>query len=186
MSGGPRGLLGSAAIAVASVAAAPILVVAFLAARAVPIQIENPRQISAYDYPSEYGPRSPTFARASLLRCSDGEFLFLSGTASIVGHRTLHVGDAGAQTDETLANLRAVIDAANRASRTGGYALHELALKVYVRNPHDLAAIRAQIESAPDAPAEVAYLQADICRRDLLVEIEATASSRSATASGTD
>lgn len=162
------------------------LVVVFLAAREAPVQVENPRQISAYDYPSEYGPRSPTFARASLLRCSDGEFLFLSGTASIVGHRTLHVGDAGAQTAETLANLRAVIDASNRASRTGGYALRELALKVYVRNPHDLAAIRAQIESAPDAPAEVAYLQADICRRDLLVEIEATASSRSATASGTD
>lgn len=156
------------------------LVVAFLAAREAPVQVENPRQISAYDYPPEYGPRSPTFARASLLTCADGEFLFVSGTASIVGHRTLHVGDAGAQTAETLANLRAVIAAANRASHVGGYALRDLALKVYLRNAHDLAAVRAQIESAPDAPAEVVYLQADICRRDLLVEIEATAHSRPA------
>lgn len=156
------------------------LVVAFLAAREAPVQVENPRQISAYDYPPEYGPRSPTFARASLLPCSDGEFLFVSGTASIVGHRTLHAGDAGAQTVETLANLRALIDAANRASCAGGYALRDLALKVYVRDPHDLAAIRAQIESLPDAPAQIAYLQADVCRRDLLVEIEATAHSRAA------
>ena len=154
------------------------LVVAFLAAREAPIQVENPRQISAYDYPPEYGPRSPTFARASLLACADGEFLFLSGTASIVGHRTLHVGDAGAQTTETLANLHAVIAAANRASRVGGYALGDLALKVYLRNADDFAAVRARIESAPDAPAEMVFLQADICRRDLLVEIEATAHSR--------
>lgn len=154
------------------------LVVAFLAARAVPIQIENPRQISAYAYPPEYGPRSPTFARASLLPHADAELLFLSGTASIVGHRTLHVGDAAGQTAEVLANLRAVIDAANQVSRLGGFALDELALKVYVRDARDLASIREQIESAPDAPAEAVYLQADICRRDLLVEIEASATSR--------
>ena len=156
------------------------LVVAFLAAREAPIQVENPRQISAYDYPPEYGPRSPTFARASLLPCSDGEFLFVSGTASIVGHRTLHVGDAGAQTAETLANLRAVIEAANRASRAGGHELRDLALKVYVRDPRDLAAIRLRIESVPDAPLQIHYLQADICRRDLLVEIEATGHRRAA------
>lgn len=162
------------------------LVVAFLAAREAPIQVENPRQISAYDYPTEYGPRSPTFARASLLPCADGEFLFVSGTASIVGHCTLHVGDAGAQTAETLANLRAVIEAANGASRIGGYALGDLALKVYVRDPHDLAAIRTQIESLPDAPRQVVFLQADICRQDLLVEIEATAHSRCGGTVGTD
>ena len=154
------------------------LVVAFLAAREPPIQVENPRQISAYEYPPEYGPRSPTFARASLLPCADGEFLLISGTASIVGHRTVHVGDASAQTAETLANLRAVIEAVNRASRAGGYELRDLALKVYLRDPFDLAAIRTHIESAADAPAEAVFLQADICRRDLLVEIEATAQSR--------
>lgn len=151
------------------------LVVAFLAARSAPVQIENPRQVSAYDYPADYGPRSPTFARAALLPVQDGEVLFVSGTASIVGHRTLHAHDAASQTVETLANLRAVVDAANRASAIGGYTLGDLALKVYVRHPHDLAAIRHTIDTTPDAPRTAVYLQADICRKDLLVEIEAAA-----------
>lgn len=151
------------------------LVVAFIAAREAAIQIENPRQVSAYNYPPEYGPRSPTFARASLLPCAGGEFLFVSGTASIVGHRTVHMGDAAAQTGETLANLQALIEAANRASCSGGCVLGDLALKVYVRDPRDLGAIRARIEASPDAPRQAVYLQADICRPDLLVEIEGTA-----------
>ena len=37
------------------------LVIYFLAARSPGVQIENPRQISAYHYPEQYGPRSPTF-----------------------------------------------------------------------------------------------------------------------------
>lgn len=151
------------------------LLLAFLAARRPPIQVENPRQISAYHYPPDYGPRSPTFARASLLPCADGEFLFVSGTASIVGHRTLHAGDAAAQTAETLDNLRALIGAANRASCAGSYALVDLMLKVYVREPSDLDAIRTRIDALPDSPRQVVYLQADICRPDLLVEIEGTA-----------
>lgn len=151
------------------------LLLAFLAAHRPPIQVENPRQISAYRYPSDYGPRSPTFARASLLPCADGEFLFVSGTASIVGHLTLHAGNAAAQTAETLDNLRALIEAANRASSAGSYALADLLLKVYVREPSDLAAIRARIAALPDLPRQVVYLQADICRPDLLVEIEGTA-----------
>jgi enamine deaminase RidA (YjgF/YER057c/UK114 family) len=155
------------------------LVVAFLAAREAPIAVENPRQVPAYDYPPEYGPRSPTFARASLLACADGEILLISGTASIVGHRTLHVGDAAAQTAEAMANLRALIGAANGAGNAGGFALADLALKVYVRDARDLEAIRGQVEAAPDAPRQVAFLRADICRQDLLVEIEGTAHSRS-------
>ncbi len=162
------------------------LVVAFLAARAAPIAVENPRQVPAYDYPPEYGPRSPTFARASLLPCADGEILLVSGTASIVGHRTLHVGDAAAQAAEAMENMRALIGAANRAGRAGGFALADLALKVYVREARDLAAIRGQIEAAPDAPRQVAFLEADICRRDLLVEIEGTAHSRSAATAAAD
>ena len=35
--------------------------------------------------------------------------LFVSGTASIVGHETQHRGDVVAQTRETLANLSSVL-----------------------------------------------------------------------------
>ncbi|MGB0126235.1 MAG: hypothetical protein WBP72_01265, partial [Rhodocyclaceae bacterium] len=41
------------------------LTIAFLAGRVPAQSVENPRQVSAWRYPPAYGPRSPTFARAS-------------------------------------------------------------------------------------------------------------------------
>jgi len=149
------------------------LVVAFLASRQAPLALENPRQIPAYDYPADYGPRAPTFARATLLPGASGETLFVSGTASIVGHRTMHAGDAPAQTAETLTNLRAVLAVANARSEHGGYALDDLALKVYVRHRADLPAVQAALRQQTRARA--VFLLADVCRDDLLVEIEACA-----------
>ena len=39
------------------------------------VNIENPRQISAYRYPRCYGPRSPSFARATAVAANDGQVL---------------------------------------------------------------------------------------------------------------
>ncbi len=153
------------------------LVVYFLAARTAPAFIENPRQVSAYRYPSRYGSHAPVFSRATLLRQRDGLILFISGTASIVGHRSIHVGDTAAQTRETLANIAALVEEANRVEPTARFRLGSLACKVYVRRPRDLPDVRAQLEAVLEPAARVIYLQADICRQDLLVEIEATGSS---------
>ena len=150
------------------------LVVYFLAARTAPTFLENPRQVSAYHYPRQYGSHSPMFSRATLLRQSGGLALFISGTASIVGHRSLHVGDTAAQTRETLANIEALLAEANRVARSARFELGALACKVYVRRPADLPVIKAELAAALGAGARVIYLQADICRQDLLVEIEAT------------
>ena len=152
------------------------LVVAFLASRHAPLALENPRQVPAYDYPADYGPRAPTFARATLLAGASGETLFVSGTASIVGHRTMHEGDAAAQTAETLANLQALLAVANARSACGGYALDALALKVYVRHRADLPAVQAALSQHTRARA--VFLLADVCRENLLVEIEACAMAR--------
>lgn len=147
------------------------LVVHFLAARESPIAIENPRQVSAYDYPSRYGPRAPSFSRAALWRGAGGDLLFVSGTSSIVGHETRHRGDPQAQTRETLANLRAVLGQAARISQP--LALDDLALKAYLRQSEHLPAVRAALEAEGLDADRVLFLQADICRADLLVEIEA-------------
>jgi len=149
------------------------LVVYFLAARTAPTFLENPRQLSAYHYPRQYGSHSPVFSRATLLRQSGGLALFISGTASIVGHRSLHVGDTAAQTRETLANIEALLAEAKRVARGARFELGALACKVYVRRPADLPVIKAELVAALGAGARVIYLQADICRQDLLVEIEA-------------
>ena len=151
------------------------LVVYFLAARTAPTFVENPRQVSAYHYPREYGSHSPAFSRATLLRQGAGLMLFISGTASIVGHRSLHLGDTAAQTRETLANIEALLAEANRAVRGARFELDTLACKVYVRRPADLPLVQAELEAALGGGARVVYLQADICRQDLLVEIEAAA-----------
>lgn len=151
------------------------LTIAFLAGRVAPLSIENPRQISAYQYPQQYGPRSPTFSRASLVRLEQDEVLFISGTASIVGHATLHPADVVAQTRETMTNIKAVLAEANRLASQPGFDLASLHYKVYVRHPADLAQIRAELVSCVGDALKAVYLQAEVCRQDLLLEIEATA-----------
>jgi len=161
-----------AASALGAAADSP-LVVYFLAGRTAPTFVENPRQVSAYHYPRQYGRHSPAFSRAALLRQPGSLTLFISGTASIVGHRSLHVGDIAAQTHETLANIEALLSEANRTAPGADFTLRSLACKVYVRRPADLPVIQAQLNRALGEDARVVYLQADICRQDLLVEIEA-------------
>jgi len=151
------------------------LTIAFLAGRVAPLNIENPRQISAYQYPQQYGPRSPTFSRASLVRLGQDEVLFVSGTASVVGHATMHPADVVAQTRETMTNIEAVLAEANRQAGQPKFDLASLHYKVYVRHPADLAQIRAELVHCVGDALKAVYLQADVCRRDLLLEIEATA-----------
>lgn len=156
-------------------AASGELSIAFLAGRVAPVAIENPRQLSAYTYPPVYGPRSPVFSRASLVNLAGDEWLFISGTASIVGHSSLHKGDVGAQTRETMFNIAAVLGEANRLAEHRKFNLADLQFKVYIRHPDDFAEVRAELEKQVGGPADAIYLQADVCRQELLVEIEATA-----------
>ena len=163
-----------AATAVGSVDG-PRLTVFFLASAEPSITIENPRQVSAYDYPPRYGRVRPLFSRASCLRDGDAAHLFVSGTASIVGHRTLHPGDPAAQTHEALVNLALVVATANRVAPAGQRGFGALRVKAYLRRAADLETVRAQIARHALPVESVRYLRADICRTDLLVEIEAYA-----------
>jgi enamine deaminase RidA (YjgF/YER057c/UK114 family) len=152
------------------------LSIAFMAGGEAAVPVENPRQISAYNYPAEYGPRSPTFSRAALVYLPGQEILFISGTASIVGHQTVHPGDVVAQTKESLANVAVVVEQANRLARTAPYTLESLSYRVYIRYAGDFFAVRETLLPLIGVAAEIVYVQADICRADLLLEIEATAS----------
>ena len=149
------------------------LVIYFLAAKQAGQLVENPRQISAFNYPAQYGPRSPIFARAMLMKTAGKPLLFVSGTASIVGHETLHVGDAPAQARETVANILAVLAQAQLAGMDAFSPNANLLLKAYLRHPDDLAMVRSCLMQAFGPTANALYLQADICRSDLLLEVEA-------------
>ncbi len=152
------------------------LILRFLAAKVPPHPIENPRQTPAWRYPADYGPRAPTFSRAAVVRQPDGtKHLFVSGTASIVGHATVHVDDLQAQLEETLRNLDAVLAEANHHGG-GGFTLGGSDAVVYVRHPEDAPGLRDQLAAAfgEQSPflRRALFLHADICRRDLLLEIE--------------
>lgn len=149
------------------------LKIAFLAGRVKATAIENPRQISAYQYPSEYGPRSPTFSRANLLSLPQQEILFLSGTASIVGHETVHHGDVIAQTQEAMVNLQALVAEANLISKKR-FELTDVFYRIYVRHAEDVLAIQKEMSRIAGPAFKAIFLRADICRQDLLLEIEAT------------
>ncbi|MBB5373941.1 chorismate transformation enzyme, FkbO/Hyg5 family [Acidocella aromatica] len=141
-----------------------VSVIYFLAAREAARAIENPRQISAYEYPPIYGPTSPSFSRAS----AHGPNLFISGTASIVGHETRHHGDVQAQLAETMENLRVLAEAAGHLGQPGKWAV-----KTYLRDPAYWEGVERAVRKLFGASAEILHLRADICRTDLLLEIEA-------------
>lgn len=154
--------------------AAGPLTIYFLAGRGrAPIALENPRQISAWNYPVGYGPRSPSFSRACVVWPGGAPMLFISGTASIVGHASMHVGDVLAQTRETLVNLAELVRQANHVAPEGGFSLEGLCCKVYLRDARDMPAVRGELLRRLGSAAQLVFLQADICRAELAVEIEA-------------
>ena len=161
-----------AATAIGSRDGRRVLQVYWLAAREPGLPLENPRQVSAYRYPREYGPQSPTFARA-LLPPSSRVPLLLSGTASIVGHASQHADSLRAQLDETLTNLDSLLGAARERAPTLSPHLDGTSrLKVYVRDATDADAVAAQLEARLGTRVPWLMLHADVCRRELLVEIE--------------
>jgi enamine deaminase RidA (YjgF/YER057c/UK114 family) len=172
---GERAFEGAPAACAIGTAGGPLRV-HFLAGQRAVRHVENPRQVSAYHYPQRYGPRAPTFSRAALAEAGDGRLgLFISGTASIVGHESVHLGDVRAQVRETVVNLQAVLDNA-RAQSSARWSLRDLHAVVYVRHARDHAAVvdelaRVTPELGRDA-GELVFLHADICRRELDVEIE--------------
>jgi chorismate lyase / 3-hydroxybenzoate synthase len=151
------------------------LVVHLVASRESGRHFENPRQTSAYRYPERYGPASPSFARATAVPSAAGGGLFVSGTASVLGSESVHPGDPARQTKETMANIASVLDASGVPGSGGPLGARLGFLRAYVRRPEDAGAIRAEIERAGAGGAPVAWLRADICREELLVEIEAVA-----------
>lgn len=151
------------------------LIVHLLAGAKPGTPLENPRQMAAYQYPRIYGVRSPSFARATGMPLSDGRVgLLISGTASIVGHRTVHPYQSLPQLEETIQNLKAVLGSATERWGQSGSREFDSAslLRVYVRHPEQWPEIADHLRGVwPDVP--LIGLEADICRQDLMVEIEA-------------
>ncbi len=154
-----------AATAIGRPAPTGCLTVYCLAAREPGRRIENPRQLSAWRYPPQYGRTPPRFTRAMLLPARDA--LAISGTAAITGHESRHVDDLVAQLDEIRANLGALSTSAGLPAELDATA----PIKVYLRHREDADTVVAFLDRhMPRAPRLL--LHGEICRRELQVEID--------------
>jgi chorismate lyase/3-hydroxybenzoate synthase len=153
--------------------------------------VENPRQVPAYRYSARYGPLPPCFARGTIVRGlpvrrsgAAPAALLVGGTASIVGEESLHDRDARQQALETFENLAELVAAARRqialpaaaageAPRAAFDAFTEL--RVYVVRDADAPLLREMVSERFGRTARIEFAQADLCRRELLVEIEGVA-----------
>ncbi len=133
--------------------------------------LDNPRQMNPRLYPREYGPDPPRFSRAALYQSPRGIALLLSGTASVVGHSSRHPGNLQAQLAETKRNLDSMLAiAAQKLDRPAEFGKGTV-LRVYVREEDQLYVVESFMrDNFPGAVYSI--LHADICREELLCEIE--------------
>lgn len=140
-------------------------VIYMFASNQVPQHFKNNNQVNAYEYPRQYGISSPSFARATALCINNEDYLFISGTASIIGHQTLGVDNLEKQLEVTQSNIEHLLATANPKQ------LSLSTFKVYVRHPDDVAFTQRWLK-AKYPNVEMLFTIADICRKELLVEIE--------------
>lgn len=121
------------------------------------------RQPPAFSYGS-------AFSRGMTLEMDGRSIVYVSGTASIDRDgRSIHVGDAEAQAFETLLNIAALLE------EQGGSLESICMATLFCKNQPAYDAYRhvTQLLRAPSLPT--IPIQADVCRSDLLLEIEAVA-----------
>jgi chorismate lyase/3-hydroxybenzoate synthase len=144
-----------------------VLQVYWLAGDAPGQPLENPRQVSAFNYPRQYGPSPPTFSRAMQV----GGAMLISGTGSVLGHASHHPDDLPAQLDEILRNQASLRQAGGvSAAAVRGRAT---LLKIYLRNAAAAGFVATYLRDRLPAHTQFVVLGADICRHELLVEIDA-------------
>jgi enamine deaminase RidA (YjgF/YER057c/UK114 family) len=139
------------------------------------LPLENPQQTPAYHYHPRYSPQSPKFSRAMALVTQDWAVTWVSGTASVIDSESCHPGNIEKQTEQTIENIEKLIARENfAASGVGGAGacLSDLAkIRVYVKRPEDFAKCKAVCDRS-FGPVPAIYAIADVCRPELLVEIE--------------
>jgi chorismate lyase/3-hydroxybenzoate synthase len=133
----------------------------FLFAKQAGRVIENKRQVSAWNYPKQYAPKQPRFSRA--MQC--GTLLMCSGTASVLGHKTIHLNDVSAQFEECLKNVSVLLteDVNQHQIKDGIY-------RFYLREAAHTALIESKINEL--GIEKYSILHSDVCRENLLIECE--------------
>lgn len=140
--------------------------------------IDNPLQIAAHNYSQKVldgkviadlpQKSTPKFERARLLE----KTIYISGTAAIRGEESIKEKNAAEQTAETMEIMDRLVSRENIPVENNG--AHYDLLRIYVKYKKDFEAVKNYMDNHYPAVAKH-YLIADICRPELLVEIEGTA-----------
>jgi chorismate lyase/3-hydroxybenzoate synthase len=154
------------------------LIVHCLATDAAGAADNNPRQVAPYHYSQRFGPLPPCFARATRMAASD--LLLVGGTASVRGEDSVHIDDLSSQCRETYVNLAALVSAALGRKLTPSVKLPRLLacfrdLRVYFPDRAHEREIEQSIQENFPNLGRLEMLHADLCRAELLVEIEGIA-----------
>jgi hypothetical protein len=146
---------------------------------AVSIPLDNPEQVAAHDYskkvlvadkPEEKS--TPKFERARYFELFEKKMVFISGTASIRGEKTVAIGDPVEQTRVTINNIQQLYSPEQLLKIPGNLLQPQYGhARVYIKNRKDFAAVKRTFKKYY-GNLPVVYIIADICRDDLLVEIE--------------
>jgi hypothetical protein len=122
----------------------------------------------------ETNKKPPLFERARMLHAKHQTQVFVSGTASIKNQETVAIGDVSAQTENTISYIKELISSENIQKNYSEILLNNLnyqRVRVYVKHRDDMKIVH-KICSAHFPEHVINVVEADVCRDNLLVEIE--------------
>lgn len=129
--------------------------------------IDNKLQIAAHAYSAKVlekaktGLTTPKFERAKSLNLNDERLIYVSGTAAIRGENSV-TADVLEQLYVTMENIRQLISGSKIRL-----------LRVYLKKAEDYEQVQEVLSEYTDV--ELSYFLADVCRNELLIEIEGIA-----------
>jgi len=142
--------------------------------------LHNPKQENAYRYTQQHLigdalhgklKNPPLFERAKLLTISDKALVIVSGTAAILGQETVGLGDVAKQTEVSINNMLELLSPAVTQQNT---TFRFNYIRVYIKEAAHRDTVKAICDTYfPDVPGS--YVLADVCRDNLLMEIEGEA-----------
>jgi enamine deaminase RidA (YjgF/YER057c/UK114 family) len=148
------------------------------------IPIKSPVQSDAHQYTKKVlahneiagnvAETTPKFERAKAIVSGNSCLVHISGTSAIKGQFSVEANDATKQINITLDSIYKLIANENlikHGINSSQVKATPCYFRVYVKNPTDYSKVKTACEKyIKDVPA--IYLKADICRPELLVEVE--------------
>jgi enamine deaminase RidA (YjgF/YER057c/UK114 family) len=144
------------------------------------LPIDNPEQVPAYMYQQELlkgeavdrVKSTPRFERGRYLSAAGMEMVFVSGTAAIRGQHVVYPDNSELQTLYTMDNIEQLITQKNLKKNgimAGNFVFDYI--RIYLKDRDDYPGVQKHChEKYGDVPC--VWLEADVCRDELMVEIE--------------